>query len=54
MPKQNKLIIIIIIQKISLKARLIRRKNRAKKKAANESVKCIYFAGEFGVKKHQT
>ena len=28
-------------RKISLKARLIRRKNCAKKKAANESVKCV-------------
>ena len=34
-----------------LKARLIRRKNRAKKKAANESITCVYFAGGFGVKK---
>ena len=38
-------------RKISLKARLIRRKNRAKKKAANESVKYVYLAGGFGVKK---
>ena len=38
-------------RKISLKARLIRRKNRAKKKAANESIKCVYFAGGFGVRK---
>ena len=39
-------------RKISLKARLIRRKNRAKKKATNESIKCVYFAGGFGVKKN--
>ena len=38
-------------RKISLKAWLIRRKNRAKKKATNESIKCVYFAGGFGVKK---
>ena len=38
-------------EKISFKARLIRRKNHAKKKAANESIKCVYFAGGFGVKK---
>ena len=28
-------------RKILLKARLIRRKHRAKKKAANESIKCV-------------
>ena len=36
---------------MSLKAGLIRRKNRAKKKAADESVKCVYLAGGIGVKK---
>ena len=37
-------------RKISWKEWLIRRKNRSKKKAANESVKCVYLAGGFGVK----
>ena len=36
--------------KILLKAWLIWRKNHAKEKAANESVKCVYLAGGFGVK----
>ena len=38
-------------RKTSLKAQSIRRKNRAKKKAANESVKYVYLAGGFGIKK---
>ena len=39
--------------KILLKAWLIWRKNRAKKKAANESVKCVYLAGGYGVKRNK-